>query len=216
MAISFSIWKRILKIKTISFNNKIKENFFLKTSYVKYFILTFAFVCLFFAGDSSAQVKLGFVDSETILKQLPEAQKVQTELEGLQKFYLDTIQTKETEIKSKAETFKTKYDDAQAKVESGAVKSDAELKALQDEIGDMQREIQTLDENLSLYKQNIQNVLLARQAELFKPVKEKITRTIEDVAKTMKINFVFDKADGTLLYGDKEFDITFKVLDKLK
>ena len=32
----------------------------------------------------------------------------------------------------------------------------------------------------------------------------------------MKINFVFDKADGSLLYGDKEFDITFKVLDKLK
>jgi len=188
----------------------------LKTSYVKYFIVIFAFVLIFFSGEVRSQVKLGFVDSETILKQLPEAQKVQAELEGLQKLYLDTIQAKETEIKSKAETFKTKYDDAQKKVESGAVKSDAELKALQDEIGDMQREIQTLDENLSLYKQNIQNSLLGRQAELFKPVKEKITKTIEDVAKSMKINFVFDKADGTLLYGDKEFDITFKVLDKLK
>lgn len=188
----------------------------MKTTYVKFFIMIFAFVCVFFLGEARSQVKLGFVDSETILKQLPEAQKVQTELEGLQKLYLDTIQTKETEIKSKAETFKTKYDDAQQKVESGAVKSDAELKTLQDEIGDMQREIQTLDETLSLYKQNIQNNLLAKQAELFKPVKEKITRTIEDVAKSMKINFVFDKADGTMLYGDKEFDITFKVLDKLK
>lgn len=183
---------------------------------MKYFIITFAFVCLFFSTEVFSQVKLGFVDSETILKQLPEAQKVQAELEGMQTLYLDTIQGKETEIKSKAETFKTKYDDAQSKVESGAIKSDAELKALQDEIGNMQREIQALDENLSLYKQNIQSALLARQADLFKPVKEKITRTIEDVAKSMKINFVFDKADGTLLYGDKEFDITFKVLDKLK
>ena len=188
----------------------------MKTSYVKYFIVIFAVVSVFFTAEARSQVKLGYVDSETILKQLPEAQRVQTELEGLQKLYLDTIQTKETEIKSKAETFKTKYDDAQKQVESGAVKSDAELKALQDEIGAMQSEIQTLDENLSLYKQNIQNSLLERQAELFKPVKEKITRTIEDVAKSMKINFVFDKADGTLLFGDKEFDITFKVLDKLK
>jgi hypothetical protein len=32
----------------------------------------------------------------------------------------------------------------------------------------------------------------------------------------MKINFVFDKAESNLIYGDKEFDITFKILDKLK
>ena len=45
---------------------------------------------------------------------------------------------------------------------------------------------------------------------------KKITKAIENVAKDLKINFVFDKADGTLIYGDKEYDITFKVLDKLK
>ncbi|MBL0106845.1 MAG: OmpH family outer membrane protein [Ignavibacteria bacterium] len=188
----------------------------MKTSYLKFIFILIAAVCLFSFSDSMSQVKLGFVDSETILKQLPEAQKVQTELEGLQKSYLDTVQSKESEIKSKADIFKSRYDEAQKKVESGLIKSEAEMKTLQDEIGELQREVQTLDENLSLYKQNIQNVLLARQSELFKPVKEKITKTIEEIAKTMKINFVFDKADGTLLYGDKEFDITFKVLDKLK
>ena len=58
--------------------------------------------------------------------------------------------------------------------------------------------------------------MVQKQSEMFKPIKEKITKAIESVAKEMKINFVFDKADGTLIYGDKEFDITFKVLDKLK
>lgn len=178
--------------------------------------MLFVFICLFFLNDAYSQIKLGYVDSETILKQLPEAQKVQAELEGLQKLFLDTIQSKETEIKSKAETFKTRYEDAQKQVESGAVKSETELKSLNDEISELQRELQLLSEGLDVYKQNIQNTLLARQSELFKPVKEKITKTIEDIAKSMKINFVFDKADGTLLYGDKEFDITFKVLDKLK
>lgn len=188
----------------------------MKTSYLKFIFIIIAAVCSFGVTDSMSQVKLGFVDSETILKQLPEAQKVQTELEGLQKLYLDTIQTKETEIKSKADIFKSRYDDAQKRVESGLIKSESEMKALQDEIGELQKEVQALDENLNLYKQTIQNVLIARQSELFKPVKEKITKTIEEIAKSMKINFVFDKADGTLLYGDKEFDITFKVLDKLK
>lgn len=188
----------------------------MKTSYGKYFLMVFAIFTVFFYGEANSQIKVGYVDSETILKQLPEAQKVQTALEGLQKQYLDTIQTRETDIKSKAETFKTQYEDAQGKVESGAIKSDAEMKALQEEIGRMQQEIQTLGEGLDAYKQNIQNTLLQKQAELFKPVKDKITKTIEEVAKSMKINFVFDKADGTMIYGDKEFDITFKVLDKLK
>ncbi len=188
----------------------------MKTNYVKYFLTVIAIFTAFFTGEVSAQIKVGYVDSETILKQLPEAQKVQTELEGLQKLYLDTIQTKESDIKSKAETFKAQYEDAQSKVESGAIKSDAEMKELQAEIGKLQEEIQTLGEGLDAYKQTVQNALLQRQSELFKPVKDKITKTIEEVAKSMKINFVFDKADGTMIYGDKEFDITFKVLDKLK
>ena len=188
----------------------------MKTSYAKYFLVIIAIAGSFLFKDSVAQIKIGYVDSETILKQLPEAQKVQADLEGQQKLYLDTIQLRETDLKSKAETFKTKYDDAQKRVESGAIKSETEMKALQDEMSTLQQEIQYLGEGLDAYKQNVQNVLLQRQQELFKPVKEKITRTIEDVAKGMKINFVFDKADGTLLYGDKDFDITFKVLDKLK
>lgn len=188
----------------------------MKTSYAKYLILTFAFLSVIFLSEANAQIKIGYVDSETILKQLPEAQAVQSELEGLQKKYLDTIQTKETDLKSKAETFKTQYDDAQKRVEAGEITSESEMKDLQTQIGELQNEIQTLSEAFEVYKQTVQNILLQKQAELFKPVKEKITKTIESVAKSLKINFVFDKADGTMLYGDKEYDITFKVLDKLK
>ena len=69
-----------------------------------------------------------------------------------------------------------------------------------------------------IYKQKVQNELIQKQSELFKPVKDKVIKVIEEVAKKMKINFVFDKAEeyGILIYGDKEFDITFKVLDQLK
>jgi outer membrane protein len=176
--------------------------------------LTFASLLTF--SNANAQLKLGFVDSDVILKQLPEAKAIETEMESVQKLYLDTVQTKENALKSKAETFKSKYEDAQNKVKSGAVTSESEIKALEDEMGGLQKELQDMSEELDAYKTRVQNTLLMKQAELFKPVKDKITKTIEDVAKSMKISFVFDKADGSLLFGDKEFDITFKVLDKLK
>ena len=119
-------------------------------------------------------------------------------------------------MKTRAEDFKSKYEIAQKRVESGEIKNETELKQLNEEMQNLQRELQDLDEALSLYKQKVQEDLLQKQNELFKPIKEKITKAIENVAKEMKINFVFDKSDGSLIYGDKEFDITFKVLDKLK
>lgn len=188
----------------------------MKTTIIKTFILFLFFSLFVFSGNSYAQVKIGYVDSEIILKQLPEYKKITDELEALQKLYLDTIQTKENELKEKAENFKTKYEEAEALVSSGQVTSEEEIQQLEDELAQLQNEIRTLDEELAIYKQGIQNDLMQKQAELFEPVKEKVTKVIEEVAKKMKINFVFDKADGILLYGDKEFDITFKVLDKLK
>ncbi|MCB0722712.1 MAG: OmpH family outer membrane protein [Ignavibacteriae bacterium] len=171
---------------------------------------------LILSGNASAQVNVGFVDSEVIIKQLPEAQQVQKQLEDLQKLYVDTITTKENELKEKAETFQTKYQQAQTDIQNGTITSQDQIDAIQSELEAMQTEIRTLDEGLTIYKQKVQNDLIQKQGELFQPVKEKITKTIEDVAKEMKISFVFDKADGTMLYGDKKYDITFKVLDKLK
>jgi outer membrane protein len=56
-----------------------------------------------------------------------------------------------------------------------------------------------------------------KQAELLDPVKAKIMKGIEEVSKEEGMNFVFDKSgDIVLLYADTTFDITNRVLDKLK
>lgn len=162
-----------------------------------------------------AQVKVAYVDSEVIIKQLPEAQEVSKKLEELQKQYVDTITTKENDLKSKADAFKTKYEDAQKHAEAGTLTPD-QLQTLESELGAMQVEIQREEQELYEYKQGVQQILLNTQAELFKPVKDKIIKVIEQVAKELKYNFVLDKSGETLLYGDKNMDLTFKVLDKLK
>lgn len=167
------------------------------------------------AATAGAQVKIAFVDSEVIIAQLPEAQEVKKKLEDQQKMYIDTISALENEIKTKADAFKTKYEDAQKQIEAGKLTPD-QIKNLESELGLMQEEVQSMDQGLSAYKQNVQKALYDVQVELFKPVKEKITKSIEALAKELKYNVVLDKASDALIYGDKEIDITFKVLDKLK
>lgn len=167
------------------------------------------------AGTSVSQVKVAFVDSDIIIKQLPEAQEVQKKLEDLQKLYVDTVTTKENDIKTKADALKTKYEDAQRQVQDGKLTPE-QVQALETEITNMQVEVQKLDQDLADYKQEVQKVLLNTQAELFKPVKDKITKVIEQVARELKYNYVLDKASDAMIYGDKDMDITFKVLDKLK
>jgi outer membrane protein len=176
------------------------------------FVILFLFIC---GLTANAQVKVAFVDSEVIIAQLPEAQEVKKKLEDLQKQYVDTITFAETDIKSKADVFKTKYEDAQKQIEAGKLNAD-QIKALEAELGTMQEEVQMLDQQLAVYKQNVQKQLMDVQVELFKPVKLKITTAIEGLAKELKYNIVLDKASDALIYGDKEIDITFKVLDKLK
>ena len=178
-------------------------------------ILIALFLFAVVAASASSQVKIAFVDSEVIIAQLPEAQEVKKKLEELQKLYIDTITTKENDIKTKADAFKAKYEDAQKQIEAGKLNAD-QIKSLESELGLMQEEVQAMDQELSLYKQNIQKQLYDVQVELFKPVKEKITKSIETIAKELKYNIVLDKASDALIYGDKEIDITFKVLDKLK
>jgi len=50
-----------------------------------------------------------------------------------------------------------------------------------------------------------------------KPVQNKIFTAIQDIAKDEDLDFVFDRSgDVMLLYAKEEYDITNKVLDKLK
>jgi Skp family chaperone for outer membrane proteins len=55
------------------------------------------------------------------------------------------------------------------------------------------------------------------QEKLAIPLQEKVRAAIGDVAKEEKVDFVFDKLQGSgLLFANDKYDLTFKVLDRLK
>ncbi len=170
--------------------------------------------------DSYAQIKVGYIDKEIVLKQMPEYKTVENEYKAFEKLYTDTLQARKTEIISKAEYFQKRYEEIQGMIKSGQIKSESEAKVFEDSLTYMQDDIKKLQDGYNAYLQVVQNELMQKQSALLKPLYEKISKVVEGVAKELKYNFVFDKPsgvlEGNLLYGDKEFDITFKVLDKLK
>ena len=170
----------------------------------KYFVI--AAVLFFAAGFVSAQTqqKIGFVDSQIILTQLPEAIKAQGDLDALANSWTNQL--------------------------------DSMTQSLQQEYADYQKQANTMPEDkrtaaqqtLIQKEQNIQEFrrqkfaqqtgeLYKRQEEIFNPIKERIYKAIQEVAAAEGMQFIFDKSgDIILLYADPTFDMTYRVMDKLK
>ena len=153
---------------------------------------------------ASAQVqKLSFVDSERIINDLPEAQAAQKDLEKTIKGWQDQLQKMSDDFQKAV----TEYQKKEAVMAPAA--KDAEQQRLQDmrqKALDFQN--QKLGQNGEA--QQLRDTKLA-------PIRDKILKAIEAVAKEEGFSFVFDKAnDILLLYADSKYDLTYKVLDRLK
>jgi outer membrane protein len=81
-----------------------------------------------------------------------------------------------------------------------------------------QQEIQDLQLRAREYAQVKDQELAKRRESILAPLKEKIMRAIERVAKAEKYTFVFDQNEqlNILLYAEPKDDLTNRVLDNLK
>ena len=147
--------------------------------------------------------RMSFVDSEKIINDLPEAQVAQKELEVILKQWQDELQKMSDDLQKGVAEYQKKE----------AVLSAAAKELQQKELADLQqraREYQAQKFGQNGEAQQLRDKKLA-------PIREKILKSIEAVAKEEGFSFVFDKAnDILLLYADAKFDLTYKVLDRLK
>jgi outer membrane protein len=170
---------------------------------VKKFLLTAAFILISTNLFAQSQVKLGYVDSQVILTQFSEAIKAQGELDALTNRW-------STQVDSMTLSYQQALADYQKQAntmpEERKLEAQKTLIAQEQGIIDFRR--QKFGQNGEIYQM---------QEQIFDPVKKKIYASIEQVAKTENMQFVFDKSgDIILLYADSAFDITFQVLDRLK
>ena len=148
--------------------------------------------------------KIGYVDSQIILTQLPAAIKAQGDLDAITNMWSN-------QLDSMTLAYQQSLADYQ---KQAATMNDEQKLAKQQELIGMEQNILNF-RNKKFAQPN--GEIYLKQEEIFEPVKQKIYAAIEKVAKEEGMQFVFDKSgDILLLYADSAFDITFKVLDDLK
>ncbi len=149
------------------------------------------------------QQKIGYVNSETILKELPEAKDAQGKLEAMVKNWQD-------QLDQMSNALKAKYDDYQKKQ---ALLNDAAKQEQQQKLIDEEQKMNQFRQD----KFGQQGELALQRDKLMTPIRDRVMKVIEQVAKEQKVAFMFDKAgDVLLLYADKTADYTYIVLDRLK
>ncbi len=170
-------------------------------------LITFLFTTALIAQTSTPQsnsLKVGYVDSEIIMAQFSEAIKAKSDLEGLVSKWRKEADSMQTDIQQL-------YTDFQKQAQT--MKQDEQKKA--------QESLVAKDQRLQQYKEQKfgqpNGEYFTTQERLLAPVKEKIFKAIEDIAKEESMQYVLDKAGEVIvLYADPAYDVTFKVLDRLK
>lgn len=150
------------------------------------------------AGYNFAQ-KFAYVDSEYILKNMPEY--------GVAKQQLDDVSKKwQKELEDKiAELDKERKDYEAEKVllsEDMRIKKDEEFKTKQNAINELRKK--RFGPTGDLYK---------KQQDLLKPIQDKVYAAIQEIADAKSYGIVFDKAGSTtIMYAGAKFDISDQVI----
>lgn len=145
--------------------------------------------------------KFGHLDSQALIASLPEAIKVQSELEAQGKIYENELKGMQDELQRKAE----EYD--KTKSTMNATKQAETEKSLQDMYNKIQQAAQ-----------DNQQAFSKMQQEKLGPILDKVRKAIEAVAKAGNYVYIMEQAAGQPLFVNTAIseDVTAKVKAQLK
>ena len=159
------------------------------------------FILLTITNITYAQkgVKIGYIDTEYILQNLPEFNQVSSRLEEKAQDWKEEIDKRSREINQKKESLNSER-----------------ILLTKEMIEEIEEEI-TIDlEELSEYQQKRfgpRGDLIIQKKQLIQPIQDQIFNAIKEIAKNKKYDFIFDKsADIVMLYSDKRYDISDQIL----
>lgn len=163
---------------------------------IKHLLYTFAIV--FCSYTVTAQTKVGTVNINVIVSQLPEIKDVQAGM----KTYETELQA---DLKAKLEAYDKEVKAANA---AFAGMTDEQKKKKQQEIFELEGDIQK-------FRQNAVQLVQLRQDELMRPLYQKVSIAVSAIAKEEKYTQVFTLDGNELAYVDPAYDLTFKTATKL-
>ncbi len=161
-----------------------------------------AILALACAG-AAAQMKIGHINSETIMQTLPEAIDAQKSIDAL-------VAGWEADLQKMQADWKKKFDDF-----------DKRKLILTDQVrADQERELRELDQSITDFRSKKfgQNgELFQKQGEIMKPIQNKMFHVLEEVAKDDGYDYIFDRSGEILvLYANDKYDLTQRVLQRMQ
>jgi outer membrane protein len=160
-------------------------------------------IFLLTVSSSFAQLKIGYIDSDAIMDNLPDVQDARQKLDAL-------IQEWQSELTKLESDWKTKYDDYEKRklIMTDQLRSETEASLVQ------------LETQIAQYREKkfgTNGELFQKQDELMKPVQNKIFVALKELAEKEDYDYVFDRSgDIMILFAKEKYDLTSQVLEKLK
>ena len=166
----------------------------MKKSY--FFILLFLTSSFIFAQRG---IKIGYIDTEYILENLPEYNQISKRLEEKAGDWKKEIEERSRKIDQKKESLKSER-----------------ILLTSEMIEEIEEEILIDEEELSEYQQKRfgpRGDLIIQKQQLIQPIQDQIFNAIRELAKSRNYDFIFDKsADIVMLYSDKRYDVSDQIL----
>ncbi len=162
--------------------------------------LALSFFAVILMSSISFAQKIGYIDSEYILSNIPEYKAAQAEMDKLSVDWQKEIEAKYAEIDKLYKIYQAESvlltDDMKKKRENEIINKEKEVKELQKQ------------------RFGVDGELFNKRMELVKPIQDKIYSAVKQVAERGGLAFIFDKAGQvSLLYSNSKYDKSEDVLN---
>ena len=152
-----------------------------------------------FISNAQRSVRIGYIDTEYILQNVPEYQEASSQLE-------DKVQQWKKEIEQRLNEVETKK--KQLNNESVLLTKELYDERIEDI---MVEEAEILDYQQKRFGPN--GDLMLQKKQLMQPIQDQIFAAVQDMAKSRNYDFVFDKsADVVMLYSAERFDFSDEII----
>lgn len=164
--------------------------------------IIFAGIMLLMGITASAQ-KFAYVDTEYILKHLPDYKSAEDQVKGLSEQYQKQIDDSFADIDKMYKAYQTDFplltDDMRKRRENDIIEKEKKAKELQRQ------------------KFGPEGELFQIRVKLLKPIQEKVASVVAETAKNKFIDFVFDKSSEStmMIYASSNYDISNDVILRL-
>jgi len=161
--------------------------------------LIFLLFISFANAQSKVGVRIGYIDMDYILENVPDYKEASTQLDTKAQKWKQDIESKKNDI--------TKLKDN--------LKSEKAL-LTKELIEEREEEIKFLEADLIDYQQKRfgpRGDLAIQKEAIVKPVQDQVFTAVQDIAEAKAYDFIFDKSsDMTMLFSAKRFDISDQVI----